>query len=501
MPAPPFTDSIVNGFGILVDFLTRHYFPHGWSALTLLIPAVHALGIATSVRAIIKTRTSQGAIAWAVALITLPYVTLPLYWVFGRDRFRGYIEARREEGQRIAHLRTSMARASRNLGSLPKSAPETYGVFNRLAQMPFQTGNEASLLVDGSATFDAIFASIEAATRYVLVQFFIVHDDQIGRALQARLIAKARQGVRIYFLYDQIGSRGLPRRYVRQLRQAGIQARPFRTNRGLAFRFQINFRNHRKMVVVDGGQAHVGGLNVGDEYLGRSRRFGPWRDTFVAVRGPAAKAIQLSFVDDWHWSTGDVPDLDWSLDPQAADGKAVLVLPTGPADERDTCTLFFAHAIQIAKQRVWITSPYFVPNPEILLALQLAVLRGVDVRIIVPSKPDHLIVYLAAFSYLKDTLPAGVKMYRYQDGFLHEKVLLVDDDLAAVGSANLDTRSLRLQFEITLLFADRPFAAEVGKMLEADLARSRPLLMSEIADRSFAFKVVVQIARLFAPLL
>jgi cardiolipin synthase len=333
------------------------------------------------------------------------------------------------------------------------------------------------------------------------VQFFIIHDDQIGRELQARLLAKASQGVRIYFLYDKIGSRGLPRRYVRQLRKAGIQARPFRTSRGLGIPFQINFRNHRKIVIVDGGQAYVGGLNVGDEYLGRSPRFGHWRDTFAALSGPAVKAVQLSFVDDWHWSTGEVPDLDWSIDPEASDGKAVLVLPTGPADELDSCTLFFAQAIEAAKRRVWITSPYFVPNPEILVALQLAVLRGVDVRIVLPSKPDHLLVYLAAFSYLKDTLPAGVKMYRYQDGFLHEKVLLVDDDLAAVGTANLDTRSLRLQFEITLLFADPAFAAEVKRMLEADFASSRPLLMKEIADRSFAFKVVVQIARLLAPVL
>ncbi len=478
--------------------MISHYLPRFW---TILVPAIHLLGAMTAIHAVMKTRTSQGAIAWALALITLPYVTLPLYWVFGRDRFLGYIEARREEGQRIEHLRAALAQAAKGRDSLPSSAPPAYGVFNRLAGMPFMTGHQGRLLIDGKATFDAIFAGIEAATRYVLVQFFIVHDDDIGRELKQKLISKARQGIKVYFLYDEIGSRGLSRRYLRDLRREGIQARPFRTSRGLSFRFQINFRNHRKIVVVDGQHAFVGGLNVGDEYLGRSRRFGPWRDTFTSVTGPAAKGVQIAFVDDWHWSTGTVPELDWSLVPAAADGKAVLVLPTGPADEFDSCTLFFTHAIQVAKRRIWITSPYFVPSPEILVALHLAVLRGVDVRIILPSKPDHLIVWLAAFSYLKDTLPFGVKMYRLQEGFLHEKVLVVDDALAAVGTANLDTRSLRLQFEITLLFADAPFAGEVEKMLEADLARSRPLLMSEITDRSFAFKVVVQIARLFAPLL
>ena len=479
------------------------YFPQLSTFVTSLVAAIHALGVITSVHAVMKTRTSQGAIAWALALITLPYLALPLYLVFGRDRFRGYIDARREEGQRIQHLRESMARRAQDRSSLPKSAPASYLVFNQLAQMPFTTGNQARLLIDGKATFEAIFAGIEAATRYVLVQFFIVHDDEIGRELKARLLAKARQGVAIYFLYDEIGCRALPRRYIRELRRGGIHAEPFKTSRGLSFRFQINFRNHRKIVVVDGQLAFVGGMNVGDEYLGRSRRFGPWRDTFASVSGPAAKAVQLSFLDDWHWSTGEVPDLDWSIDRGGSDGNGtpVLVLPTGPADDLDSCTLFFAQAIQVAKERVWITSPYFVPNPEILVALQLAVLRGVDVRILLPGMPDHLLVYLAAFSYLKDTLPIGVKMYRYKEGFLHEKAMLVDDQLAAVGTANLDTRSLRLQFEISLLFADHSFAAEVKKMLEADFARSHPLLMSEIDNRSFAFKVIVRIARLLAPVL
>jgi cardiolipin synthase len=479
------------------------YFPQLSTLVTHLIVAIHALGVITSVHAIMKTRTSQGAIAWALALITLPYLALPLYLILGRDRFRGYIDARREEGQRIQHLREAMARRAQDRSFLPKSAPESYLVFNQLAQMPFTTGNQAQLLIDGRATFAAIFDGIDAATRYVLVQFFIVHDDEIGRELKARLLAKARKGVAIYFLYDEIGSHALPRRYIRELRRGGVHAEPFKTSRGLSFRFQINFRNHRKIVVVDGQLAFVGGMNVGDEYLGRSRRFGPWRDTFASVSGPATKAVQLSFLDDWHWSTGEVPELDWSIDRDGSDedGTPVLVLPTGPADDIDSCTLFFAQAIQLAKERVWITSPYFVPNPEILVALELAVLRGVDVRILLPGMPDHLLVYLAAFSYLKDTLPVGVKMYRYKEGFLHEKVMLVDDQLAAVGTANLDTRSMRLQFEITLLFADQSFAAEVRKMLEADFARSRPLLMSEIDDRSFAFKVIVRIARLLAPVL
>jgi cardiolipin synthase A/B len=462
---------------------------------------LHLAGIAAAGHAIMKTRTSQGAIAWALALIGLPYVALPLYLVFSRDRFVGYVAAKRELRQQVEKLRTALALAPVNAPSLPGANAMAYGVFNRLAQMPFTTGNEARLLIDGHATFDAIFSGIEAAKSYVLVQFFIVHDDQIGRELRDSLIAKAREGVRIYFLYDRVGSYALPARYLKKLADAGIHVRAFRSSRDFHTRFQINFRNHRKVVIVDGRQAYVGGLNVGDEYLGRSRRFGPWRDTFVAVTGPAVKEVQLSFVDDYHWSGGEVPELDWSVEPGQSGGKSVLVLPTGPADPLDSCALFFVHAIESAKRRVWITSPYFVPDAAILSSLQLAVMRGVDVRIMLPAKADHLFVYLAAFSYLKDTLPYGVKMYRYQKGFLHQKVLLVDDYLASIGTANLDTRSFRLQFEISVLFADVPFAAEVEKMLEADFARCRPLLIGEITDRPFAFKVAVEVARLLAPVL
>jgi len=469
--------------------------------LAILVPVLHGLGIVTAVHAVMKTRTSQGAIAWAGALIVVPYVALPLYWVFGRDRFMGYVTARREEGKRIANLRESLALASLDVALLPTGDTAVYGVFNRLAHMPFAAGNTARLLVDGKAVFDAIFAGIDGAKDYVLAQFFIVHDDQIGGEFRARLIAKARQGVRVYFLYDEIGSRTLSRGYLRELRRAGVEARPFLTSRDLRNRFQVNFRNHRKIVVVDGRDAYVGGLNVGDEYLGRSKRFGAWRDTHVAISGPAVKAVQLSFVDDWHWSTAEVPQLDWSIEPEKDGGKAVLVMPSGPVDRLDTCALFFVHAIQSAKRRLWITSPYFVPDEAILSALQLAVLRGVDVRVMLPSKPDHWLSWLASFSYLKDTLPWGVKMYRYQGGFLHQKVLLIDDELASVGTANLDMRSLRLNFEITLLFADAAFAAEIARMLEADFARCRPLLISEIAGRSAPFKLAVQFARLLSPVL
>jgi cardiolipin synthase len=279
-----------------------------------------------------------------------------------------------------------------------------------------------------------------------------------------------------------------------------VSIRPFGSNRRWRNPFQINFRNHRKIVVVDGRVAYVGGLNVGDEYIGRDPGFGPWRDTHVRLEGPAVHAVQLAFLEDWYWAAQETPPLDWTPRPVSPNGQNVLVLPTGPADELETCGLFFVHMINAAQQRLWITSPYFVPDPQVMCALQLASLRGVDVRIMLPEHADHLLVYLSSFSYLEEAEQADVKIYRYQPGFMHHKVILVDDHLAAVGTANLDNRSFRLNFEITVLVDDHGFAAQVEEMLRRDFQQCERAHAEDLLQRSFWFRVAVRVARLMSPL-
>jgi len=461
--------------------------------------AAHILGLLSAGKAIMTARTSQGAVAWAVALIAFPYVSLPLYWIFGRDRFWGYTIQRREKDIQIGHLRKDRV-AVPPIENLVL-APELARGLEALVSMRFTPGNKASLLVDGQATFDAIFEGIDSAKAYLLVQFFIVKDDELGKAFKARLIAAANRGVRVYFLYDEVGSHALPKKYRQELREASVQILPFKTTKGAKNRFQINFRNHRKIVIVDGRVAFVGGHNVGDEYLGKEKKFGPWRDTHVRVAGPAVGQVQVAFLEDWHWSSGEVPSVNWDFSLAADPGIPTLVVPTSPADSLETCSLFFLQTINAAKKRIWITSPYFVPDLAITSALQLAAMRGVDVRIILPNMADHLMVYLASFSYLKDMLPWNVKLFRYQHGFLHEKVMLIDDKLASVGTANFDNRSFRLNFEITMLFADAKFCSEVEGMLEEDFRHSKPVTMAEITDRGIHFRVAVQVARLMAPIL
>ncbi len=467
--------------------------------IELAVLSVHVLGIGHAVHAILRVRTAQGAIAWALCLVSFPWIALPAYWIFGRSKFHGYVEARRAGKLEINDIaRELWHRLADHHAPADEAGLQHRKLMETLARMPATRGNRVDLLVDGAATFSAIFSEIERAERYVLMQFFIVHDDELGRELKSRLIRKAKAGVRVLFLYDEVGSRTLPRAYRREMKRAGVDFRPFNSRK--ASRFQINFRNHRKITVVDGRVAFVGGLNAGDEYMGRSRKFGPWRDTHARVEGPAVQCIQLCFLEDWYWASHDVPVLNWTPKRSEHGDQRVLILPSGPADDVDTCDLFFTHCIHSAQRRIWITSPYFVPDDSIVDALQLAALRGVDVRIMLPERPDHVLVYHSAFSYYAEMSKVNVKLLRYQPGFMHQKVMLVDEMVSAVGTANLDNRSFRLNFEITMLVADGHFAAEVEAMLLADFAHCREADLDKLSKKPFWFRLFVAVSRLLSPI-
>ncbi|MDX1548155.1 MAG: cardiolipin synthase [Rhodothermales bacterium] len=477
----------------------------GW-IVALGVPLAYALGAVSAVDAVLRTRTPQGATAWMLALLALPFVALPLYWIFGRAKFDEYIHALRAFDAEV-ETRLGQARAGRldEWVVRPEAEPDlrTRGElqgFRDLSTLPFTRGNSVRLLVDGRATFDAIFEAIEAAQAYVLVQFYIIRDDALGRALQQRLIDAAGRGVQVFLLYDEVGSHSLPGSYLRALREAGVAVSGFSGRRSWLGRFRLNFRNHRKIVVVDGERAYMGGLNVGDEYLGRDPALSPWRDTHLAVEGPAVLGLQFSFARDWYYGRRETPALRWDVTPAAQD-RRVLVLASGPADPLETCGLLFTHAIESAERRVWIASPYFVPDGRVLGALQLAALRGVDVRVLMPRQSDSLLFRYVPYAYLSEIQEAGVQVYLYEDGFMHQKVVLVDEDYAAVSTANLDNRSFRFNFEVTCLANDAGFCGEVAAMLEDDLTRSSLLSPRPLAKRSLGFRLAVQGTRLLAPVL
>jgi cardiolipin synthase len=469
--------------------------------VAIIVALFYVLGIISAVNAVMHARTSQGAIAWALSLITIPLLAVPAYWVFGRRKFEGYILARKSGSDISEQIPDQQQEKFKPyISNYGDSHPETRAA-EKLALIPLMNGNNCELLIDGVVTFRSIFDGIEKAEDYILVQFYIVHSDELGNELKSRLIAKARQGLRVFFLYDELGSIGLPSEYVNELRQANVQIAPFNTRKGKRNRFQLNFRNHRKIVVVDGKTAWIGGHNVGDEYLGKDPKIGKWRDTHVKIEGPAALAAQLSFMEDYHWATNDVPEMSWSPTASEHNDTPVLIMPSGPADEHETALLMFVHIINSAKQRIWISSPYFVPDESIMSALTLARLRGVDIRIIIPEMPDNKLMYFAAYDYFDELSECGIEFYRYQDGFTHEKVVLVDDSLSAIGTANFDNRSFRLNFEITALIGDVGFTCETEKMFKDGFSSSRKMQGGDYDNKPFWFKFAVRVCRLMSPVL
>ncbi len=462
-------------------------------AIVLVVAELGGIGLA--IDAVFQSRSSQAATAWIVGLVAFPLLSIPLYLVFGRARFHGYVERIQKKEETLApEMRRWNERMEAHAAPLDGEAAEIGKAIAGLTGDPVQRGNEVTLLEDGKATYEAMLEAVLRAEIGIFVQFYIVRDDTVGRQLRDALVGRAKAGVPVFFLYDEIGSVGLSSTYLESLHQAGVQVSGFKTTRGRGNRFQVNFRNHRKLLLVDGHTGFIGGLNLGDEYL-------DYRDTHLRIRGPAVRSIQRSFSSDWYWATDDVPGLDREFETGEPGHEALAVVCTGPGDPEPRCSLLFLSLINMAKRRLWIASPYFVPDEVCVRALQAAALRGVDVRILLPDVADNALVEYASFTYYPEMLDAGVELFRYRGRFMHQKVILVDETLAGVGTVNLDNRSLYLNFEATALGLDTRFVRAVQAMLERDLAQSQKVDRSQYCDRSFGFRLLARIARLAAPIL
>ena len=467
----------------------------GLSIIGYILVAAEILGVVLALNVVMQPRSSQGTIAWFIALIAVPVITVPLYAVFGRTRFLGYTEALREAAASVGErVQQWLEQMNAMAATTPPGLEAIEALTRKLTNLPFLRANYVELLVDGAETYDNMISAIESAESYVLVQFYIVRDDAIGRRLRDALVARARSGVRIFFLYDEIGSIKLPDAYLDVMRKQDIEVSGFKTTKGRSNRFQINFRNHRKLLVVDGHTGFIGGNNLGEEYL-------VYRDTHLRIDGPAAQPIQLSFLKDWYWATGEIARVSSEIMAAETSDQAVAIVNTGPADSVAACSILFSSLISNARSRLWITSPYFVPNDAMVVALQAAALRGVDVRIILPDHADQVLVELASFTYYDDMLNNGVRLYRYREHFMHQKVILVDDSVAGIGTVNLDNRSLYLNFEATALVADADFIKQVEAMLQNDIENSSPVENEHFDNKPLPFRVASQIARLASPLL
>jgi cardiolipin synthase len=447
-------------------------------------------------RAAKTSRTPQAAVGWVVFLLSAPYLAVVVYAFLGPHRYASRARARRESRALFDDHRSDWPDAAHSDPLAANLRP-----FEHVAGLPVVRGNSARLLIDGQATFDAMFEAIDAAESYLLVQFYIFRDDDLGRTMAERLMAAARRGVEVRLAYDVYRPLWLHGKLLREMRNVGIRLSHARRGGPIARRFQVNFRNHRKTLIADGRVGFVGGLNVGDEYMGRSRTFGPWRDTFVRIEGPMVTQLQLVFAEDWHWVTDESlrDRLDWTSVTDAGDLDG-LIVATGPVDAEDTGSTMLYATLAAARERIWVSTPYLVPDLPSLMALKHAASQGKEVRILVPDTIDHYLPWLAAFAYFDELMEAGVEIWRYREGFLHQKAFLIDDRIAAIGTHNLDQRSSQLNFETMAYFFESVPCGELERVFQADFARA-VRLEKPLAEQPLWLRVVAPFARLMAPVL
>ena len=468
------------------------------NALALTLVIFYITGFFCAFLALWRSRTPQGTVAWILALITVPMLSVPLFLIFGRKKFIGYIKKRqdfdREASNEIKEIE-KLLNSKLNVSPLPYLS----NLIDQSETLGFTEHNKINLLINGEQTYSSMLQTIEGAEKYILLQVYIFRDDNIGMRFAELLMNKAKAGVKVYFLTDRIGSE-LGSRFLKKLQKAGVNVHIFSSWKNWGGHFQVNFRNHRKILVVDGKTAYLGGHNIGDDYLGKWKSIGPWRDTHLRVEGPSALSAQLSFFKDWHWAKEEIIDLDWSPHPSPENGKA-LIFPTGPADEKENCLLAHLALINNARKRIWIATPYFVLPESIVYALELAALNGVEIKVLVPSYSDNRLIQYASKVYIERLIRKGVEFYEYTPGFLHQKVMLIDDEAALVGSVNLDSRSLFINFEVFGVTPEPEVIKTVDLMLTKDFEKSRKIDKLAFLKRPLFQQVLSRATNLVSPML
>jgi cardiolipin synthase len=466
------------------------YWPHA-TVLQILIWAVFLPWV------LLTKKDPQAAVAWCLVVFLLPLFGALLFWGFGNN----YL-LRRTRRRRMSRSLLRERQLAPVDGDDPADPLDLGRLALRLKAFPPAPGNAVTLYPETEPAFEALLAAIESARDHVHLEYFILRNDDTGRRLLDLLTRKAGEGVEVRLLYDAMGCLHLPRRALAPLQQAGGRTAGFLPLNPVHSLIRFNLRNHRKITVVDGKVAFTGGMNIGDEYLGKSRRLGYWRDSFLRVEGPGAAQLQRVFCEDWEFATRlTLSGGRYFPTVEPAGTADVQVAASGPDQEVNTIREIYFAAILSARRRLWIASPYVIPDAGLFDALRLARYRGLDVRLLSLARPDHYISYYAGRYFSAELLAAGVKVYQYARGMMHSKVMLVDGRWAMVGSANLDNRSLHLNFEVGCMLHDEGLVAQLEQAFLKDLEDSVPLDRQALARRSLGGRVLDNACRLLAPTL
>lgn len=446
-----------------------------------------------------ENRNPVKSLAWITVLLLLPAVGLILYFLFGRSIKNKRFISRRNRRRLKKHEQAKAFDAAASGLSVENAQQVRLG--QSLMGAPYYGDNDARIFDNGKEKFDMLFQDLRRAKRFIYLQYYIFEDDKIGNALADILIAKARSGVKVKVIYDHVGNLKVKRRFYKRMREAGVEIYPFFKISLLHLGARINWRNHRKLCLIDGRIGYIGGMNVADRYIDGGK-FDVWRDIHLRVTGPILRSFNHSFCYDWNFMGRPIPDDFASVDvkPSGA-GIGMQLITSGPTGQWGNISLVFLKAIGNAKRSIYLQTPYFLPTEGLLRALQAAALSKIDVRVMMPRRADSSVLRSASFSYIKECLRAGIKVYLYEPGMLHGKVIIVDDDFVTVGSTNFDFRSFEHNFEANLFIYSKEFNAAMTDIFMRDLGDSTRVLPYDWDHRPRLDKMKQSVMRLLSPIL
>ncbi|ARK31460.1 cardiolipin synthase [Halalkalibacter krulwichiae] len=485
-------------------YMTRGHW-EGW--------VVGALSVAFSLSVVFiavviffENRHPTKTLTWLLVLAAFPLFGFFFYLLFGQNhrKNRSFSNKAIQDEQEFKKIEGDRQLNEDQINSMGEHQQLLFRLAHRLGNNPVSFSSETKVLTDGKETFTHILRALRLAKHHIHLEYYIVRDDKLGKEIKDILMERAKAGVEVRFLYDAVGSWKLSKAYIKDLRMSGVEVVPFSPVRLPFLNHKLNYRNHRKIIVIDGVIGFVGGLNIGDEYLGRHSYFGKWRDTHLFVRGEAVRTLQLIFLRDWFYQTGEKilspTYLSPSLPTVSGDG-GVQMIASGPDTRWEVNKKLFFSMITSAKKSIWIASPYFIPDDDILSALKIAALSGIDVRLLVPNRPDKRIVFHASRSYFPELLETGVKVYEYNRGFMHSKLMIVDHELASIGTSNMDMRSFHLNFEVNAYLYRTKSVTKLVSDFVYDLNHSNQLDYKLFKNRSIFHRIIESTSRLLSPLL
>ena len=459
------------------------------------------IALSVVVMVLSENRNPVKSMAWVLVLLLFPIVGAVIYVIFGRN-LKGMKLISRSNLRELHRMNNF--KVDKELESqLSESSRQLVSLSNNLVGPHLFMGNDIEIFTSGREKFDALKRDIEEARDYIHIQYFIIENDEVGAELIELLKRKARDGVKVRLLYDYVGSFYLRPRVLRQMREAGIEVHPFLKLTFASFAFRVNWRNHRKLAIIDGRIGYVGGMNIAERYVTGDKKWTPWRDTHLRIVGEAVAALQFSFAIDWNFTTRTLltsPTLRYDTPPERTD-HIVQMMGSGPTGRWNNISFVFLKAITLAQRCVYIQTPYFLPSDPLLKALQSAALSGVDVRLMIPRKPDSLLLKLATASYIKECILSGIKIYFYEPTVMHAKVVIVDDEFVTTGSTNFDFRSFEHNFEFNALIYSKEINQKMKGIFEDDMKQCSRLVLGKWKQRPLSQKALESVVRLISPIL